>query len=80
MLADQFIVVGMRSDPEPEATSIDVDRKGAIAQSDSDGPETADPLELQRRMPRIAFEKRISGVGKLSNRERQRLITDPEFG
>ena len=78
-LANHFVVIGVRTDPEPEITVVYFNGERAIAQADADGPITSNFLELQRRMARIVFEKRVIGVGQLSNRQRQRLVGGPEF-
>ena len=69
----------MGTDPEPEIAAVDIDGERAIAQTDPDRPVTADLLELQRRVARIALQELIIGVGQLSNRKRQRLVSGPEF-
>ena len=68
----------MRADPEPEIAVIHLYGERAIEQADTDGPETSDFLELQRRMTRIALQQRVIGIGQLSNRKRERLIGSPE--
>jgi hypothetical protein len=68
--ADQFVIVGMRADPEPEITAVDVDGQGSITQANPDGPVASDLLELQRWMPRIALESLVVRVGQFSNRGR----------
>src|SRR5438046_1973747 len=40
--ANQFIVVGMRADPEPEIAAVHLDGECTIAQADADGPVTSD--------------------------------------
>lgn len=57
--ADHFVVVGMRAYPEPEVTAVHVNGEGSITQADPDGPVTADFLELQRWVARIALEHRV---------------------
>jgi hypothetical protein len=76
---DQSVVIGMRADPEPEIAPVYFDGERTIAQADASGPVTADFLELQGRMARIALEKSKIGVGQFSDRKRQRLIGGPEF-
>jgi hypothetical protein len=58
----------MRTDPEPEIAAVHVRRERAIAQANADGPVSPDPLELQRWMTWVTFEKSKIGVGQLSNR------------
>ena len=53
-LADELVVVGMRSNPEPHDAPVrTIDAENAIVKSDSAGPEAADLLEVERRMMRI---------------------------
>jgi hypothetical protein len=68
--ANQFIVVGMRADPEPEIAALHLNGECTITHADADGPVTADFLELQRWMARVTFEESEIGVGQLSKRER----------
>ena len=69
----------MRANPEPEIAAVNFYGERSVAQADPDGPVTSDFFELQRRVARIVFEKRIIGVGQLSNGQRQRLVGSPEF-
>jgi hypothetical protein len=57
-LANQFVIVGVRADPEPKIAVVHLHGPRAIAQADGDGPVTTDFLELQRRVARITLEER----------------------
>lgn len=49
-LADDLIVVGVRSDPEPLDAVVDIVTECAVVVTHSYGPQRADPLEVKRRM------------------------------
>ena len=76
---DHPIIVGMRADPEPEIAAVHIHRERAITQADSNRPVTSDLLEMQGWMARIAFQKRVVGIGQFLNWKRQPLARGPEF-
>ena len=80
-LADELVVIGMRTDPEPhEAAVWTVDAKNAVVESDSARPEAADPLEVERRMMWAGFQESVLLVGQALNCKRERAIARPEPG
>ena len=63
-LADELVVVGMRTDPEPHQAAVwTVDAENAVVESDSARPEAADPLEVERRMMWVGLQESILLVG-----------------
>jgi hypothetical protein len=55
-LAEQSIVVGVGSDPEPDEPILYLDGEGSMSAPDPSGPNRASLLEAQRWMPRILLE------------------------
>jgi hypothetical protein len=55
-LAEQSIVVGVGSDPEPDEAVLYLDGEGSMSAPDPRGPNRTRLLEAQRRMPRILLE------------------------
>jgi hypothetical protein len=53
--------------PYPKKSLLDINRDRTIVVADTNAPVFADPFELERRMPRIGFEKRIFLVGQVSD-------------
>lgn len=67
---DKTIILGMRTDPEPEnpirlARSVHSD--GAIVNADSDRPEIARFLEVERRVLRMRLEEGEAPAGCLAD-------------
>lgn len=52
-LADQLVIVGVRVDPEPQATIVHGNGEGAMRSVDPGRPETADALDVQGGMAGI---------------------------
>ena len=63
-LCDDLVVFGMRSDPEPVDAALNLSREGPMMRAHAYRPEIADPLEMERRMPGIRFEKFVVLVGE----------------
>ncbi|MCH7921046.1 MAG: hypothetical protein IIC50_24125 [Planctomycetes bacterium] len=55
--ADQFVIFGMRPDPQPKTALRDSDRQGTVSDPDSDRAKTTDLLEVKARMIRVLLEK-----------------------
>ncbi|HVN28431.1 MAG TPA: hypothetical protein VMT64_08100 [Candidatus Binataceae bacterium] len=56
---EQAIVLGVISDPEPQDAVIGIYSERAMMKSDAARPESSNPLQIQRWMVRIGFEKLI---------------------
>lgn len=49
----ELVVIGMRPDPDPIDATLNINAEGAVLRSDSNRPQLADSLEVQRRVPGI---------------------------
>jgi len=54
---DQFVVLCVRTDPEPNDAISGPDAHSAVTRTDARGPEAADFLQVKRRVTRILLEK-----------------------
>ncbi len=63
-MTKQFVIVGMRSNPEPQDTALVFHGHRSVVDADTDGPETTGLLEVQRGMTWILVQQRIAPVGK----------------
>jgi hypothetical protein len=80
-LADELVVVGMRTDPEPHDAALrTVDAENAVVESHSARPEAADPLEVKRRMMCVGLQESILLVGQALNCRREGALARPEPG
>jgi hypothetical protein len=61
----QSVILGMRSNPEPQDIAFVLHRHGSVVEADTDGPEAANLLKVQRRMTWILTQQRIAPVGKV---------------
>lgn len=55
-LADQAVIVAVRSDPEPDDAIRDCDTESTITESDAHRPKLADLFEVQGRVMRVELE------------------------
>lgn len=60
-LADEFVVLGMRADPEPVHSSLHGNAESTVVESHTDAMElsAANGLELQRRMRRVGSQQSV---------------------
>jgi len=58
-LADQPLVLFMRSNPEPKNTLARINSEGTKVRTDSHGPVFANTLEMKRWMLRVRFQQLI---------------------
>lgn len=77
-LADQSVVAGMGSDPKPHEAVSRLDRESTMTTADSDGPEAANLLEMQRRVPWVVLEANESFVRELLDSLGQVSVAHPE--
>jgi hypothetical protein len=77
---NQLVVFGVAADPYPHEVGTIFDGKCAVVEADPRRPLFAKPLELQRRMARVSFEKLEILAGQLLNVVRERVETLPELG
>jgi len=52
-LADQLVILRMRTEPEPNHVGLVLYRQRPVMQAHANRPEAPDFLEVQRRMPRV---------------------------
>lgn len=58
----------MCSDPDQQDAIIDVDTERTIVEADAHRPEPADPLYMQRWVPRVSLEQAKVLVGESADR------------
>lgn len=68
----------MRSDPEPHEPIVDFDGERSVMAADSDRPQSAHLLEMERRVSRVALEAFVGLVGDDPNVSRKRAVACPE--
>jgi hypothetical protein len=78
--ADEFVVLAVRTNPEPMNTAWNWQTERAVVQADSDTVKSAVAysLELKRRMPRVSLELSVAAVSKCLDVSRQRVQALPE--
>jgi len=78
--ARQLVVLGMRTDPEPQNSVISIHTQRAMAPADPNRPEPPDLLEMKRGMLGIALEKVIVPASLILNLGRHSIESSPELG
>lgn len=78
--AEQPVVVGVSSNPEPHEVVASFDGECAIVTSGANRPEPANLLQLERRMAKVLVEVCVRLVRKLLDILWQRLVARPEVG
>ena len=68
----------MAANPEPEQAVGDFDRQGPIVETDPGGPETADLLQVNRRVSGVALQEREGPVRKIPYLVRESAVARPE--
>ncbi len=63
-LADQLVVLGVGSDPEPNDAVRSFDAHGAVMDAYPSRVKAADLLEVERRVPWIAFQLLETAIGE----------------
>lgn len=66
-LADQLIVLGMRTDPKPDDSVRGLDTYYSIVDANARRVETTDLLEVKRGMPPIALELLVAAICEALN-------------
>lgn len=77
-LAEDPVVIGVVSDPEPDEAVFRLDGQCPVVGSDACGPVGADLLQADRRMMGICLEQGKCFIGELLNLGGQRMVTRPE--
>ncbi len=77
---DDVIVLGVRSDPEPDRPIVANDSQRAVSDSHPHGPESADLFEAEGGMPGIGAEQVVVCVGEALDRFGQESTACPEIG
>ena len=62
------VVVGMAADPEPQYAIVNFHAERSVRQPNADGSETANLLEVERGVVRIALQQSEILIGKLLDR------------
>jgi hypothetical protein len=75
---DHSLVLVMHSNPEPNQSIRNFDRKGTIVNSDSRGAVSANLFEVQGRMSGVCFQPLILFIRHFLNIQRQLLVVFPE--
>lgn len=78
--ADKLIILGMRSDPEPDELLISLDSQCPVVQSNPGRPEATDTTKVQRGMPWVGPKQGERRIGQLLDRLRQLVVEGPESG
>ena len=78
-LANDLVVLGMSTDPEPGDPVLNSDPERTVVQANPDRIILTDPLQVKRRMARIRFEKCERFVRKRLDFGRQGAIASPEI-
>ena len=66
-LAYQLVVLGMRTDPEPQQVLSRFDGQRSVAQTNSDCTVLSDFLEMQRRVRRIGLQQFVILISKVAD-------------
>lgn len=69
-LLNNAVVLGMRPDPEPEYSSVDIHADGTMVLTDADRPEPCDSLQMKGGVARIALHQLEVLIGERLNRRR----------
>lgn len=77
-LADQRVVLGVCTNPDPQYAIFHIHAQGSIAESDANGPIPTDLLEVERRMLGVRLQQREVLVRKQPNIRRKGLVSPPE--
>ena len=76
--AKQLVILGMRSNPEPNEAVGRLCGERAVAGTDASRPVWADFLELKRRVAVVFLEMFVGSICNLPDFRRQRLVASPE--
>lgn len=77
-MTEQLVIVGMRSDPEPQHIALVFHGHCPVVEANTDGPEATDLLEVERWMTWVLAQQGIAPVGETLDVCGQMTIVDPE--
>jgi len=77
-MTEQLVIVGMHSNPEPQHIALMFHGHCPVVDTDTDGPEAYDLLEMQRWMTWSLAQQGIAPVGETLDVCWQVTIVDPE--
>ena len=78
-LADELVVVGVRTYPEPHDAAVrTVDAENTVLKPDSARPEAPNLLEVEGGMMWIGFQESVLVVGQVLNGRRERAVARPK--
>ena len=78
LLTEQFVVLRVSADPKPRDTILYLNAKRAIATANANRSESADLLEVERRMAGIVLELPKGPPGLLAHPFRQQIKELPK--
>ena len=78
LLADEFVVVCVSSDPEPDNSRRGVGAKCAVVKAYARRPDVTNLLEMERRVLGVRLEECVLLVGEPLNSRRECSVTGPE--
>ena len=70
----RFVIFGMRANPEPRNTILDIGSERSVTTADADRPELANAFEVQRRVAQVALEESKILVCERADVRRKSLI------
>jgi len=78
-LADEAIIFGVVTDPEPQDSALDINPQAAMVKPDSARPKPAHALELKRGVMGIILEKAVLIIRQALDYRSQTAVTDPKL-
>jgi len=75
---NELVVLCVCADPEPNDTIRCFHPYRSVLKSDSDRPEPAHLLKMQRRMPGVGFQQFKSVISLFADRSRQGVVAGPK--
>src|SRR5262245_17687652 len=78
LLADEFVVVCVSADPEPDNSARGVGAKYAVVKTYARRPDPTNFPEVERRVLGVRFEECVLLVGELLNSQPQCPVAGPE--
>jgi hypothetical protein len=79
VLADQLVILGVRTDPKPNDPVRGLDANRAMMDTDSRRPEAADFFEVKRWISRVPFQLLETPIREALSRSGKRAIALPEL-
>jgi hypothetical protein len=64
LLTEQFVVIGVRANPKPNAIIASFDGESTIVQAHARRPELPDFLKMEGGVTRIGLEKSVTSISQ----------------